>query len=305
MKQNHTILGITCVMIGMGTASLMDAMIKTLSGDYPLHQIVMTRSVVAIILTLFIVQYEGGLYLLKSSKPFLHLSRGLLIVVANMSYYLALSTMPLAEVAAIFFVSPLLITALSVPFLGEQVGWRRWVAVGVGFVGVIIMMRPGIGTFNLTALLPILAAFAYASTQIITRSLGTTDVASVMSFYISITFVFIAGSFWIVAGDGSYAGDYGVEMDFLLRAWRRPDANDAILMFSIGVLVTIVGYMLSQAYRVADASAVAPFEYVALPLAVFWGYLFWRHVPDLQTVIGIFLVVGSGLYVFVREKHLV
>ena len=208
MKQNHRILGITCVMIGMGTASLMDAMIKTLSGDYPLHQIVMARSVVAIILTLFIVQYEGGLHLLRSSKPLLHLSRGLLIVVANMSYYLALSTMPLAEVAAIFFVSPLLITALSVPFLGEHVGWRRWVAVGVGFVGVIVMMRPGVGTFNFTALLPILAAFAYASTQIITRSLGTTDVASVMSFYISITFVFIAGGFWIVAGDGSYAGGW-------------------------------------------------------------------------------------------------
>lgn len=304
MKQNHTILGIACVMIGMGTVSLMDALIKILSGDYPLHQIVMARSVVAIIFTLFIVQYEGGLQLLKSSKPFLHLSRGLLIVVANMSYYLALSTMPLAEVAAIFFVSPLLITALSVPFLGEQVGWRRWVAVGVGFVGVTIMMRPGVGTFNITALLPILAAFAYASTQIITRSLGTTDVASVMSFYISATFIFIAGGFWIVAGDGSLAGDHGVEMEFLLRAWRWPDANDAILMFIIGILVTIVGYMLSQAYRVADASVVAPFEYVALPLAVLWGYLFWREVPDLQTIVGIILVVGSGLYVFVREKQL-
>ncbi len=304
MKQNQTILGITCVMIGMGTASLMDAMIKTLSDDYPLHQIVMARSVIAIILTLFIVQYEGGLHLLKSSKPFLHLSRGLLIVVANMSYYLALSTMPLAEVAAIFFISPLLITALSVPFLGEQVGWRRWVAVGVGFIGVMVMMRPGVGTFNFTALLPILAAFAYASTQIITRSLGTTDVASVMSFYIGLTFVFIAGSFWIVAGDGSYAGDYGVEMDFLLRAWVWPNTNDAMLMVGIGVLVTIVGYMLSQAYRVADASAVAPFEYIALPLAIMWGYLFWRDVPDAQSMLGIFLIVGSGFYVFVREKQL-
>ena len=95
-----------------------------------------------------------------------------------------------------------------------------------------------------------------------------------------------------------------MEMNFLLRAWRWPNANDAMLMFGIGVLVTIVGYMLSQAYRVADASVVAPFEYVALPLAVFWGYLFWSHVPDLQTLVGIVLVVGSGLYVFVREKQL-
>ena len=291
-------------MIGMGTASLMDSLIKLLSGGYPLHQIVMVRSLIALLLTLFIVHFEGGLHLLRSSRPGLHLSRGLLIVIANMSYYLALSSMPLGEVAAIFFVSPLFITAMSVPLLGEQVGWRRWVAVVVGFIGVIIMMRPSVNSFNYAALLPILAAFAYGLTQIITRRLGTTDVASVMSFYISLTFIGIAGGFWIVAGDGSYAGDFGPEMEFLLRTWRWPDFNDAALMVVIGILVTIVGYLLSQAYRVADASVVAPFEYIALPLAIFWGYLFWRDVPDVQAMVGILLIVGSGLYVFVREKSI-
>ena len=303
MKHDKTILGIICVMIGMGTGSLMDTMIKLLSGDYPLHQIVMARSVVAIILTLFIVRLEGGLHLLKTSKPLLHLLRGILIVIANMSYYVALSSMPLAEVAAIFFVSPLFITALSVPILGEHVGWRRWVAVIFGFAGVVIMMRPGLSSFSYTSLLPVLAALAYAITQITTRRLGATDVASVMSFYIGLTFIFIAGGFWIAVGDGSYAGDYGVEMDFLLRAWHWPNTKDAAIMVGIGLLVTVVGYMLSQAYRVADASVVSPFEYVALPLAIMWGYIFWRDVPDAQSMLGIVLIVGSGLYVFIREKQ--
>ncbi len=304
MNINNQTLGIGCIMIGMIILPFMDALIKMLSGDYPLHEIVMARSVVALLLTLVIVHYEGGLGLLKTKRPWMHFARGLLIVIANMSYYMALTTMPLALVAAIFFISPLLITALSVPFLGERVGWRRWLAVLTGFCGVIIMMRVGNeGGFNLHAFLPILAAVGYAVTQIITRKIGSTEKASVMSFYIGVVFVFVASGFWLVAGDGSYAGSGGPVMEFLLRAWRMPDAYDFGLMLVIGLVVTIAGYMLSQAYRVAEANVVAPFEYVALPMAILWGYVFWQEIPGPQVFFGISLVVGSGIYVFIREQR--
>jgi len=303
MRRDNTLLGILCVMTGMATGSLMDATIKLLSGGYPLHEIVMARSVVAIFLTIFIVHLEGGLSLLKTKRPFVHLTRGLLIVVANMTFYMAISFMPLAEATALFFVSPLIITALSVPFLGEKVGWRRWIGIIAGFFGVIIMIRPGVNTISIYSFLPIIAATAYASTQIITRRLGTTEKASVMSFYISLTFIVIAGCFWWLIGDGSLSGQYDPKVEFLFRAWKMPDSGDAMLMVFVGVLVAIVGYMLSQAYRVANASIVAPFEYVTLPLALLWGYLFWGEIPDLQAAIGMALIVGSGLYIFLREKR--
>lgn len=303
MRADNKILGITCVMTGMATGSLMDATIKFLSDDYPLHEIVMARSLVSIVLTLFVVHLEGGLRMLKTSKPLIHLFRGLLIVIANMTFYMAISIMPLAEATALFFVSPLFITALSVPFLGEKVGWRRWAGIFAGFIGVIIMMRPGIETFDIYSFLPVIAAFAYATTQITSRRLGTTEKASVMSFYISLTFVVIASGFWFAIGDGSVSGKFDPKMEFLFRAWRLPEMKDAALMIFVGFLVAIVGYMLSQAYRVANASIVAPFEYVTLPLAILWGYLFWGEVPDIQAGVGIMLIAGSGLYIFLREQR--
>ncbi len=303
MNSNNTLLGISCIVIGMMTGSLMDASIKYLSDDYPLHQIILVRSTVAILLTLFIVHLEGGLHLLKTKRPFIHLVRGLLIVIANMSFYMAISVMPLAEATGLFFVSPLFITALSVPFLGERVGIRRWAGIGAGFVGVLIIMRPGVDSFSYYSLLPIVAALAYAITQITSRRLGITDKASVMSFYIGVTFVVISSAFWLFVGDGSLVRVYGDKMDFLFRPWIWPGLKDGMLMVFVGVLVAIVGYTLSQAYRVADASVVAPFEFVMLVMAIFWGYMIWGEIPDLQAFIGIALIAGSGIFIFLREQN--
>lgn len=290
-------------MVGMIAMSLMDALIKLLSDQYPLHEIVMVRSVISITLTLFIVHLEGGLSLLRTSTPFFHLARGLLIVIANMTFYLALPIMPLASVIAIFFISPVIITALSVVFLDEKVGWHRWLAVLIGFSGIAIMMRLGTDAFKFSSLLPVVAAFAYSFAQIITRYIGITEKASVMSFYISTIFVVVSAFFWAIAGDGSFAGQYHSSLDFLLRAWSWPNMEDASIMLAVGVLITIVGYMLSQAYRVAELNIVAPFEYLSIPMGVIWGYVFWCEIPDWYTFMGILLVAGSGLYVFFREQR--
>lgn len=284
--------------------SVMDVVIKWLSPDYPLHEIVLVRTVVALFLTLIIVRYEGGFGLLKTTRPMLHLVRGLMIAVANMTFYLALAVMPIAEAAALFYVAPLMITALSVPLLGETVGWRRWVAIIVGFFGVALMSfnEIGTGTIKTEALLPVCAALAYALTQLLTRKLGVTEKASVMSFYISVVFIVVSVGFGLAVGDGRFVQYGGPNLEFLLRAWTMPTGDAVLLMVICGVLVAIVGYMLSQAYKVAEANIIAPFEYVVLPLAILWGYLFWSEVPGPTTLIGILLIGGAGLYVFIHER---
>ena len=303
-KHSNQLLGIICVLIGISSMTMMDAVIKWLSGAYPLHEIVLVRTIISLGLTLVMVHFEGGLGLLNTSRPGLHIVRGLMVAVANMSFYLSLSLMPIAEATGLFFVAPLIITGLSGPLLGEKVGLRRWFAVVVGFIGVVLISGIGTDSFRAPALLSLLAALAYALTQISTRKLGITDKASVMSFYIGIVFIVISSGFWWFAGDGRFAESGGPNLEFLLRAWTMPDQTGWLLMVVSGVLVAVVGYMLSQAYRIAKANVIAPYEFVALPLAVLWGVLFWGEYPSIQTVLGIVLIAGAGTFVFIRERRI-
>ncbi len=300
------LLGIFCV-IGAGAAfTTNDMAIKWLSGDYPLHEIILARSLIAILLTLAIlVPFEGGYRNLLTRRWRLHLLRGGVIVVANMAFFLALASLPLGEVTAIFFVAPLIITALSALVLAEMVGPRRWVAVLIGLVGVLVMLRPGSAAFQWAAILPLVAAFCYALTQILTRTLGNTENASTMATYIQACFVVVSSAFGLIAGDGRFASpDAGPQMDFLLRAWVWPNVTDASIMLGLGVLSATGGYLISQGYRLSEAGLVAPFEYTALPLAVFWSVLLWGDWPDATAWVGIALICGAGLYVFYRESAL-
>lgn len=293
--------GILCVIVSMAALSTQDMIIKWLSTTYPLHEIIFTRAAIAVFLTLGLVHLEGGLGLLRSRRPHLHVARGLLLVLANFSYFLALAVMPLAEAVAIFFVAPLIITALSVPLLGERIGPLRGLAVLAGLAGVIIMLRPGLGDTSLVVLLPLLAAFCYALMQITTRRLGVTDKASVMAFYVQLTFFVFSAATGLIIGDGRFAGSGHPSLEFLLRAWTWPSAGDALLFLACGCLITVAAYLLSHAYRTSEATLLAPFEYTSLPLAVIWGLLLWGDWPDPIAFLGIALIVGGGLLVFYRE----
>lgn len=306
---NRSSAGIGFILIGMFSISLNDMMIKQLSGGYPLHQIVFARSGIGILFSLAFVQFEGGWSILKTKQPFLHALRGIVIVVSNMSFFVALAAIPLADATALFFAAPLFITLLSIPILKEKVGPLRIGAVAVGFVGVIIMQRPWQDAESLIAsravlLLPVLAAVTYALNQVLTRKLGVTTKASALSVYIQAMFIIVSSMFWLIAGDGHFAqGSENPSVQFLLRAWIWPDDNDIWVMVGLGVNSAIVGYCLSQAYRMADAATVAPFEYIGLPLAVFWGWLFWAYLPVWEVWVGMTLIIASGLFVFVRERQ--
>ena len=298
---DHRILGIACVVGAITLFVLQDAFIKWLSGDYPLHEIVLVRAASAIAVTLFVMRLEGGIHLLRTHRLGLLLTRSALLVLANCAFYLALAAMTIAEATSIFFVAPLLITALSALVLREPVGPRRWAAVCVGLAGVIVMLRPGEGVLRLVALLPIAAAAAYALMQTITRRLGTTERASTIAFYAQTGFIVASVTIGLVAGDGRFAPDDDPSLAFLLRAWTAPSAGDAALFLGIGVMNGIGGYLMSQAYRISQPAAIAPFEYVALPMAVLWGVVFFGDWPDLVTYAGMALICASGLYVLHRE----
>lgn len=306
--QNPTV-GIAFILVGMAAISVNDMLIKFLSGGYPLHQMVFTRSVIGIVFSLMLVQFEGGWRILKTDQPGLHLLRGLLIVVANLAFFVALAVMPLAEATAVFFVAPLMITLLSIPMLGEKIGPMRIGAVVVGFVGVVIMTRPwetgGARQISLWIYaLPVIAAFTYALNNVLTRMLGVKSKASAMAVYIQAAFIVVSILFWSVAGDGRFAqGTDSESLYFLLRAWIRPQGSDVWLFAGLGLNAAIIGYSLGQAYRMADAATVAPFEYVGLPLAIFWGWIIWGDLPGPAATAGIALILGAGLFVFVRERQ--
>ena len=294
-------LGIACVVAAVSILVLQDSLIKWLSGDYPLHEIVLVRAVSAVCVTLFAMRLEGGIHLLRTRRLGLHLVRTGLLIVANSAFFLALAAMTIAEATSILFVAPLLITALSALMLHETVGPRRWAAVCVGLAGVIVMLRPGEGALELVAVLPLVAAAAYALMQIITRRLGTTERASTIAFYAQSGFIVVSIVIGLMTGHGRFAPEDDPSLAFLLRAWTVPSAPDAALFLGIGVLNGIGGYLMSQAYRISRPSMLAPFEYVALPMAVAWGVVFFGDWPDLITYAGMALICGSGLYVLHRE----
>ncbi|MAC78589.1 MAG: hypothetical protein CML66_11075 [Rhodobacteraceae bacterium] len=307
--ENRAGMGIAFITAAMICISLNDVLIKQLSGGYPLHQMVFVRSAIGIVFSLIMVQVEGGFSILRTRQPWLHAFRGLLIVAANMTYFAALAALPLADATALFFVAPLFITLLSIPILGEKVGPLRMGAVIVGFVGVVLMQRPWAGSGDLNVsrailLLPVISALLYAANQILTRKLGATTKASALAVYIQGTFLVVAGLFWIFAGDGRYAdGAENASVIFLLRAWVWPEGSDWWYFIGLGLNAAVVGYCLSAAYSAADAATIAPFEYIGLPLAVFWGWTIFSTIPGWEVWIGMALIMGSGLFVFLRERQ--
>jgi S-adenosylmethionine uptake transporter len=302
-------LAIICILAGTVGITINDVLIKALSGGYPLHQMVFLRALIALPLSLGLVLLEGGLHKLRTDRPFTHLLRCVLVIFSNMSYFAALAVLPLAEAMALFYVAPLLITLLSVPFLGEKIGPWRIGAVLIGLLGVVLMQRPWASAADLPAsrlvlLLPVISACGYAINSILTRRLGARAPASVLSTYIQATFLIVALGFWAVAGDGRFAeGATNRSVIFLLRPWVWPAPEDWSLFVLLGVNSGLIGYCLSQAYRLGRAATIAPFEYLAVPMAVVAGFMVFGEVPLPIVWAGTILIIGAGLVTVWREAH--
>jgi drug/metabolite transporter (DMT)-like permease len=298
-------LGIVCALTASLAFTLNDVGIKFLSGDYPLHQVVLIRASVGMIITLVIIMpLEGGYRLLRTNRIGLHILRCSFVVLANLLFFLGLAEIPLSEATAIFFVSPLIITIFSVIFLSEKVGPWRWFAVAMGLVGAVVMLRPTPESFQLAGLYPVGAAFCYAGLHMLTRKMGGTEKASTMSFYIQVGFVIVSALMGLFFGDGRFGTQGGAAAQFLLRPWVWPTPFDLIVMSGVGVASAVGGYFISQAYRISEAALIAPIEYVALVLAVIWGIAIFNEWPDSIAWAGMALILSGGLLMLWREAAL-
>lgn len=301
--RDQRIRGMVYLTLGIAVFSVQDLILKLLSGEYPLHQAMVIRSLTSLPLLLLLVVFDGGVRSLASPRPGLLIGRGLIMFAAYGSYYLGLAALPIAQSVALYFTAPLFITMLSMVALGETVGPRRWAAVAIGFAGVLIMVRPGSQFFEWASLLPLFAGLAYAVAQVITRKLGAVERATTMTFYGN--GVFLMGGAVLAAAFGT-AGTASAEhpsLAFLVRGWVWPTTFDFLLMAACGVVAAAGLTLLTQAYRVAPANTVAPFEYSALIWGTLYGWLFWQELPAANTWLGMAVIVGAGLYVLYRERR--
>jgi len=283
-----------------------DVIIKEMSGGYPVHQIMVIRGLVAVPLILLIIHFSRGLGIIKGCKAGFHMFRGALMFTAFLAFYVALAEISLTVTTALFFTAPFFITLLSIPLLGEKVGMRRFVSIIIGFIGVLIVLRPDTSangvSVGLMGLLPIVAAFFYALCQLMVRVGKNSDPVSVMTLYASVTFILLGGIVGLILSFVEPAADAPLSTRFLLQHWALPQSWDWLFLLLTGV-TSGIGFMLSSsAYRVEEASKVAPFEYVMMIWVVILSYLVWSEIPDLYTVLGVLIIVSSGVYVLKREK---
>lgn len=256
---------------------------KLLGGHMPVIQIIWLRFVFFIPIALALAYRPGAGIQWRSRRPLLQVARVVLLVVEMWFFIAAFAAMPLADVHAIGAVSPLMVTALSVPFLGERVGWRRWAAIGVGFVGMMIILRPGFTAIGVGTIYALVGASLWAVYQIVLRVVGRFDSAETTALWTNLVGAAVTTAigpfFWTTPG---------------LPAW--------------GVLVAVTllggfGHMIySRAFTLAPASTLQPFTYLLLVFATLFGWLVFGDLPDPVTIVGAALIVASGLYTFHRER---
>jgi drug/metabolite transporter (DMT)-like permease len=301
-RTSSSFKGILFLIAGVLSFSIQDPLIKLMSADYPVHEIVLIRSLVAIGPILLIAHFAGGIKYLRTGNVFAHLVRAGVMFTSYTCYFLALAALPLTDTVTIFFSAPLFITILSVYWLDEKVEFGFWIAVCTGFIGVVIMLKPGADVFKPAAVLALIAALSYAVAAIMTRKLGKTENGASMAFYPTIVYIFLSATIGLVLSNSAIRESEHPSLQFLFNEWISPSALDLCLISALGIMAALGFYFLSQAYRLAQPALAAPFEYIAVPLGILWSYVFWKDVPKIQSILAMVLIVGSGIYIFSRES---
>ncbi len=309
MPQNsaYRFSGIFYCLFGLLLFAIQDTIVKHLSAEYPVLQLLALRTYVVLIALTVLIVVMPGVSGFSTRQPGKLLIRGVAAFCAFTTYYLALTKMPLADAATIYMTAPLFVTALSVPFLGEKVGWHRWGAVITGFMAAVFMINPGSEVFSMVAILPLFSALAYAIIPIINRNVGMSEHALIIAFYAMIAYA--AGA--TLAAIAVHLTPAPVTSDNLLNAglldnlrqhWVRPDLPDSLLIALSGG-VFIVGLLcLTQAYRTLPVSVVAPFEYSYILWGTLLGFIVFSELPGMRTAIGAVVIVVSGCYISWRAR---
>ncbi|WP_246373198.1 DMT family transporter [Marilutibacter spongiae] len=272
------------MLLAVAAFSLMDAGLKSLAATYPPFQVASLRGAASLPFVLAWALATGGVASLRINRWSLHLLRGAIGVGMMASFVYALGSLPLSTAYSIFFVAPLAITALSVPLLGERVGPRRWMAIAIGLLGVLVLLRPrGEGMVSLAALAVLAAALGYALSAITVRLLTRTD--SVQSIMVWLLVMIALGAGLLAWPD-----------------WRPIRLEHAWTIAGVGIAGALGQYAITEAFRIGEASAIAPLEYTALVWGVLLDLGLWGVLPDAITWVGAAIIVASGLYLLRRER---
>lgn len=262
--------------------SVSDAISKILGQRLPAIEISAFRYLVFVVMAVALCRRDG-VSPLRVRSVWMQVVRGLGMVGSALCFIEALRHLPLADAAAVGFVSPLLITALSVPILGEVVGLRRWTAIAVGFIGVLVVMRPGTGAFRPEALWVLASSGTWAFASVLTRKIAGRDAPSTTIFWTAVTGLVALGA-------------------MLPFAWTPPTAHELLLCLALGLIASTGQYLMVLAYGFAGATTLAPFSYSQLAWSTSLGYLVWGTLPDQWTWVGTCIIVASGIYTVHRER---
>ena len=276
-------LGFLYMFMTICAFSLMDVIVKW-SVDYPIGQVLFFRGFFGIIFYFFVIPRERINNFYQTKRPGLHALRCLAGLIALISIFIALRKLPLATVVSISFAAPIFTTILSIFLLSEKVGIFRWLAVIIGFIGILIITEPGISELNIYYIFPIIFCLGLSYVAITIRQLSTSEPAWLISFYFSLSITFL--SFLTIP-----------------QGWVMPNLNHFILLSLIGIFGGVANLWLSLSYKYSEVSLVTPLKYLALVFAVIFGYFIWEEVPTIKTILGAFLVIISTLIIFRREIY--
>ena len=276
-------LGFLYMFLSVCTFSVMDLLVKW-SSDYPTGEVLFFRGFFGLLPTYFLIPKNKLKTFYRTERSKEHLFRCLMGLMALIAIVIALRELPLAVVVSLSYAAPLFITVLSIFLLSEKVGIFRWLAVIIGFVGVIIIAEPGFKGMNYLYFLPLIFCIGMAFVTITIRKLSTTEPIWLISIFFTIT-ISIAGLFTIPLG------------------WQMPNFQDFILLALIGITGGSANLFLTQSYKLSEVSLVAPLKYLALVFAIFFGYFIWNEIPTIKTLIGASLVVLASLIIFRREIY--
>lgn len=280
------------MIVAMLLLPAIDALAKVLAATVPVGLIVWSRfAFQAALLAPSALRQHGTSQ--RGLWP-VHAARGALLALTTLMFFAAVRVLPLADAISIFFVEPLILTLLSAVLLGETIGWRRLSAVAAGFLGALIIVRPSYEIFGLNALLPLAAAFFFALYLILTRRIATREHPTTMQFH--------AGFYGFVVMSTGLAAGWAFDIEAMTPIWPTP--YEGLLLALVGIVATVGHQMVVHAFRRAEAGILAPFQYLEIVGATTYGYILFGDFPDPVTWLGVAIIVGSGIYVFRRERML-
>ena len=280
---DNPVIGFSAMMLSILLFSLMDASVKWLGASYPTTQIMFFRCAVALLPILVIIWMRGGIGILRTQQKKLHLLRSLMGISAMGLAFYAFSLMPLAEAVSILHTAPLFMTVLSVIELREAVGIRRWSALLIGFIGMLLVVRPGASMLESGSLYMLAAAFLIGSTSIVIRHLSKLDDPVCITFYFTAIGVIVS------------------LLGMFVQGWTLPPATDLALLMMVGLLGGMAQYLMTLSYQHLAIGIISPLKYLSIVFSGFIAYLVWGEVPDLQSFCGIAMIIATGLYTLHRE----